>query len=320
MLMRRFVPIVVAAIALVGAVMTAPSAAQEKVTPDACKDRKICPSVTVPGHSGGVSGGDSNEDSASGGGGTSARGKKPVCTSMRGWEIPCNDPDLGTVSGHCYYKPADPQPPKSDPEWEGNRDGAIYVMTCPGGNAGRVNNSGLVWLPDAPGGGGGPQVDPAQLAQEALDDMTLEGAEIGVAPDPDGEGLVGMPVWVWTERGPTTWGPNTASASAGGITVTVTANVSKIRWEMGDGTSVTCSVPGKPYKESYGMRAPAQGRGECGTDGYELPSSEQSDGTYTVTATSTWDINWTGGGQSGEFTETRSSQVEITVVESQVLN
>ncbi|WP_460120339.1 hypothetical protein [Streptomyces phaeofaciens] len=57
--------------------------------------------------------------------------------------------------------------------------------------------------------------------------MKLAGPDIA-SPRATGKYLVGMPMWMWVNQSATTYGPNTASASAGGVTVTATAKVSKI--------------------------------------------------------------------------------------------
>ncbi|MFF6794259.1 ATP/GTP-binding protein [Streptomyces filamentosus] len=146
--------------------------------------------------------------------------------------------------------------------------------------------------------------------------MLLRPPAIGITPKPGGKGVVGLPVYMWTERGPETYGPNTASASAGGVTVTATAKVSRIVWNMGDGTTVTCTTPGTPYRAEYGKRPSP----DCGHR-YTAPSSTTPTGKYHVTATSTWTIDWQATtGQSGQLTETRQSAADITVVEVQVLN
>ncbi|WP_405533723.1 ATP/GTP-binding protein (plasmid) [Streptomyces avidinii] len=160
-------------------------------------------------------------------------------------------------------------------------------------------------------------VDPAVLAQQAVDRMLLRGPQIGITPKQGGKGVVGMPVYMWTATGPETYGPNVASASAGPVSVTATARVSKIVWSMGDGHTVTCTTPGTAYKAEYG-KAPSP---DCGHR-YDRPSSTTGSGQYHVTATSTWSIDWqvTGGGQTGQLTEVRTSSVDINVVEVQVLN
>ncbi|MER5184768.1 ATP/GTP-binding protein [Streptomyces sp. NPDC002896] len=227
--------------------------------------------------------------------------------------VPCEDPELGSFSGGCYYKRADPQPPAGDPAWEGHEpgDGAIYQRSCPFGPPGNVVE-GYVWMAQPPGAAA---ADPAQLAQEAVDKMTLRGPDIGITPKPGGKGVVGMPVWMWTEKSAETYGPQSASASAGGITVTATAKVSKIVWKLGDGATVTCTTAGTPYKAAYGKKDSP----DCGHR-YSQPSSTTSSGTYHVTATATWTIDWQGGGQTGQLTEVRDNAVDITVTEVQVLN
>ncbi|MFJ5779265.1 ATP/GTP-binding protein [Streptomyces sp. NPDC093094] len=154
------------------------------------------------------------------------------------------------------------------------------------------------------------------LAQQAVDKMLLRGPDIGITPRPGGRGVVGMPVYLWTQTGPETYGPNTASASAGGMTVTATAKVKKIVWSMGDGQSVTCTTAGTPYKPAFGK----QPSPDCGYR-YRQPSTTTPSGMYHVTATSTWSIDWQAtGGQTGQLTEIRTSAVDITVAEVQVLN
>ncbi|WP_235034835.1 hypothetical protein OHU34_03395 [Streptomyces sp. NBC_00080] len=139
------------------------------------------------------------------------------------------------------------------------------------------------------------------------------------SPRAAGRYLVGMPMWMWVNQSPTTYGPNTASASAGGVTVTATAKVSKIVWAMGDGAAVTCAGPGTPYTA-------AAGKSDSPTCGhtYSRTSADQAGGRYRVTATSTWTIDWQvttgGGGQAGQLTETRQTQLLIPLAELQVLN
>ncbi|WP_189828260.1 ATP/GTP-binding protein [Streptomyces finlayi] len=158
-------------------------------------------------------------------------------------------------------------------------------------------------------------MDPAVLAQQAIDTMTLKGPSIGITPKPGGKGVVGMPVYLWTAQTPETYGPNTATATAGAVTVTATAKVSKIVWEMGDGKTVTCTNPGTPYRPEFGK----QPSPDCGHR-YAQPSSTTPSGKYHVTATSTWTVDWQGAGQTGQLTEVRGAAVDITVAEVQVLN
>lgn len=220
----------------------------------------------------------------------------------------------GTSRWNCTYNLADPQPAAGSLDWEGHQpgDGAVYEQHCHMDNSTAMVITRMVWAPTPPTA---VQIDPAVLAQQAVDKMLLRGPQIGITPKPGGKGVVGMPVYLWTATGAETYGPNTASASAGGVTVTATAKVSKIVWSMGDGQSVTCTTAGTPYQAEFGK----QPSPDCGYR-YSQPSSTQPSGTYLVTATSTWSIDWTGGGQTGQLTETRTSAVDITVAEVQVLN
>ncbi|MCX4596818.1 ATP/GTP-binding protein [Streptomyces sp. NBC_01549] len=223
----------------------------------------------------------------------------------------------------CTVSKLDPQPPAGSALWEGHdpSEGAIYVRVCPAlqaaaGVAGvgtAIAGPQVFWAAQAPAA----NVDPAQLAQEALDKMTLLGPDIGITPKPGGKGVVGMPVYMWTARTAETYGPNSASASAGGVTVTATAKVKRIVWDMGDGNTVTCTTAGTPYKAAFGKKASP----DCGYR-YDEPSSTQAGGRYHVTATSTWQVDWqvNGGGETGQLAATRTNAVDIDVAEVQVLN
>ncbi|GAA0680113.1 ATP/GTP-binding protein [Streptomyces cellulosae] len=248
--------------------------------------------VDVPGQGGGQAGGSGGTD-GTGGSGSSDSG----------------DPTDKTV---CVYKLADPQPPAGSLDWQGHEpgDGAVYEQTCGWGGVDGDVIVRMVWLADPP-----PQetVDPAVLAQRAVDSMTLLGPDIA-SPRVAGKYTVGVPMWMWVNRSATTYGPNTASASAGGITVTATAKVSKIVWKMGDGASVTCNGPGTPYTSSQGMAESPT----CGHV-YSKTSAGAQNGKFPVTATSTWTINWQGGGQAGQLTQVRQTNVQVAVGEVQVV-
>ncbi|MFD5425615.1 ATP/GTP-binding protein [Streptomyces sp. NPDC127084] len=271
-----------------------------------CGQNDVCWDITDPG-----SGGNPGKPGTTGGG-KGGGGEKRKCF-IRGVEAACYDPDWGYYMNGCYYRLATPQPPATDPAWAGHKpgDGAIYDATCVTA-AGVQTNQG--WLQNPPPGAGtGPT--PAELAQQALAKMTLLGPDIGIAPKTGGKGVVGMPVWMWANDTPNHWGPVTASATAGAVTVNATAKVSKVVWSMGDGTTVTCTGAGTPYQAAFGKKTSP----DCGHR-YRAPSSTQPSGKFPVSATATWTIDWQGGGETGQLTEIRDSDVAITVVEVQVLN
>lgn len=250
---------------------------------------------------------DSRQPGSSGGG--DSGGKQPAGGSGG------SDDESGIST--CITKPMDPQPPAGSDYWDGHdpSDGKVYITECLSGR-GRWGSPGTldIFFSAQEPEEDEPAIDPAVLAQQAIDSMLLKGPAIGIVPEPGKTGLLGMPVWMWTETGPSTYGPTSATASAGDVTVTATARVSKIVWEMGDGSTVTCESAGTPYKSSYGKRKSP----DCGHL-YEESSAGEPGGEFTVTATSTWAIEWEGGGESGTDSEVRTSEVQIQVGEAQVV-
>jgi hypothetical protein len=174
-------------------------------------------------------------------------------------------------------------------------------------------DGGVTWSQNAPPGYGG-SANPQQMAQQAVKQMGLEGANIGIAPKAGSMGLVGLPVWLWDNKSVSNWGPKTASVSAAGITVTANANVTQIVWNMGDGTSVTCTDAGTPYNSSYGNSSSP-------TCGHTYQQTSSSGGTFTITATSVWRVAWTAtSGQSGTIMTARTSTTTVAIGQLQILN
>jgi hypothetical protein len=100
--------------------------------------------------------------------------------------------------------------------------------------------------------------------------------------------------------------------------VTATAQVTSIHWTMGDGTTVTCTGSGTPYRGSQSMADSP----DCGHR-YTHTSSGQPGERFALTATSTWTVDWEaagGGADSGQFTEFRTSTVGVRVAELQVVH
>lgn len=230
--------------------------------------------------------------------------------------VACQDDLYGWFSNQdgCYYRALTEQPAANASIWQQYpAGGTVYQRECmlPGGGS---SNSGWVVLPNPPAGFGAVTVTPSDLAVEAVEMLELRGPAIGIAPPPGSTGLVGLPVWLWTDVTPSTWGPASATASVPGLSVTATARATRIVWDMGDGTKVTCRTPGTPYSTSYGgVPSPT-----CGHL-YTRPSAGQPDDAYPVTATTTWEVSWSGGGASGVITVTRSSTTSVRIGELQVL-
>jgi len=159
-------------------------------------------------------------------------------------------------------------------------------------------------------------VDPRLLAQQAIASMALRAPNIGMAPPPgSASGLVGLPVWMWVERSADSTGPVEASASAGGVTATAVAQVGQVTWNMGDGHILTCGL-GTPYVQGTEGASPDCGHVYAEASSRHVPGG----GSWPITATSTWTVSWSGGGQSGTETLELSSAAELFVGELHVLN
>lgn len=254
---------------------------------------------------------------ASTGGGSSSDPAARVCQVPNSSRVvACQDDLWGWFSNQdgCYYRALSEQPAADNWIWRRYPDGGtVYQRECllPAGGS---SSSGWVVLPDAPAGFGSVTITPADLAVRAVEQLDLRGPAIGTAPPSTATGLVGVPVWLWTAVSPSTWGPTSATASVPGLSVTATAKATRMVWDMGDGSTVTCTSPGTPYDRSYGgVTSPT-----CGHV-YARSSAGQPDEAYPVTATTTWEVSWSGGGASGVITVTRSSSTSLRVGELQVL-
>jgi hypothetical protein len=263
-------------------------------------------SVGAPGAPG-TGGGDGGSSSPSGGAPTCfwPITHQPIaCHSVDGW---------WSTTYECYFQVSVPQPPADSPVWARHfPTGVVYDTTCPDTSPG--TGGGWMWLATPPDGFGGGGPTPADLAARAVKQLPIAGPDIQMAPGPGKTGLVGLPVWMWTQRAPLTWGPTSATAAVPGLAVTATATAQKIVWSMGDGNSVTCASPGTAYDVALGGGTSPN----CGYV-YDTSSRAQPGGKYVVTATTTWAVTWVGGGQSGALTVTRTSTSAVSIGELQVL-
>lgn len=226
-------------------------------------------------------------------------------------------PETSKSKVRCKVTKVESPPPASHPVWKGNnpKKGSLFFRACTDGST--SGEDGFIYVPD---GRKAPAANPNVVAQKAVDEMALRGPRITMSPKPDGKGVLGMPVWMAVdESSKERFGPNTATASAGGVTVEATARVSQVVWKMGDGTTRSCSpAQMKPYKKSYGLADSS-----CGHRYRELPeNAKDGRGTYKVSATAHWEVEWEvqGGGESGTLAESRTSEVDVNMGEAQVVN
>lgn len=206
------------------------------------------------------------------------------------------------------------QPDRSDPVWGGRTDGAIHECT-------RTTFEGIPdpsmtiqrWISEADAVPI-PPPDPETMAYEILAALQLEAPSMGIFPqpleeDPDQVGYVGWNQWMWVEApGPRTWGPISDSASERGYTVTLTATVDHITWDMGNGDVVSCEQ-GTPWESHLTNNQPSP---DCGYT-YETM------GRYTITATAHWQVEWSGIGQTGTIEMPLSRTATVEIAELQVI-
>lgn len=241
---------------------------------------------------------------------TLSAGGAPVC-QFNGSPVPCSaDGAWWSSSRGCYVAKSDPQPPATDPVWQGRTDGTIYDCRLPSG-VGGARHLSQFWASTEP-------VSPAEvqnLAAHVVQTMNLQGVGVGMAPtptskDPNSIGIVGLPNWLWVDSpSPQTWGPITRSASSGALTVSVTATVTKVTWTMGDGSApIVCTTKGTPYAVTWG----ASPSPTCGYSGYRVQ------GTYQVSGVSHWAISYTSNvGIGGTLVLDLTSTASVTIGELQ---
>jgi hypothetical protein len=285
---------------LLAALLTAPAFADPPPGGGECPPND--PNCSVWGHDPGNPGNPGNPGHPGGGG-----------PCMWGANVmPCSTPFLGAYQDNgCYWKPEPFMANNPPPFGMEGRKGTWGVRNCCTTPSCDFVTQLLYWIED---GKKAAPPNPEDVARTALAKIRLDGVQFAIAPDPAGAGLVGLPVWLATEVNPSTWGPNSASATERGLTVNITARGSKIVWAMGDGTSVTCTNPGTPYKIEYG----AAHSPDCG---YVYPKSSrgQASGRYTITATTTFEVAWEGGGLNGVIVTTRTAQTSVRIDELQVV-
>jgi hypothetical protein len=243
-------------------------------------------------------------DGGGGGGGGSGGGSQVCHYPITNEVVPCYLPNYGQFADDgCYYKPATgndlaaaealggtPTPP-----------GRWYIGTC-GYPPSPVLTKFRIF-------GGNVLPNPADLAADAVNQLHLPLPAIRVNPAPPAAQLVFLPTWMWLDG--SSWGSRSATASVPGLSVTATAKPAKLLFSTGDGSSVSCPGPGTAWTTDKDPNAASP---DCGHT-YQKP------GSFTVTATVTWQISWAGGGQTGTVPDlTTTSTLTINVTDSQALN
>lgn len=189
----------------------------------------------------------------------------------------------------------------------GEEPGAWFWKICYDENG--MSSGTVAWVRN--------QVDPRELAEQALDRVALPQPEIRMNPSAATGAVTNVETWLWID--PSQWQPVTASASAGTVTVTTTATPDRVVFDMGNGDKVTCTGPGTPYDP----RRPASGQKTRCAYTYRRSSAHQPDGRYVVTSRVFYRVGWSAsgivaGGALAPISQTGS--VRLRVAEIQALN
>ena len=160
-------------------------------------------------------------------------------------------------------------------------------------------------------------VDPRDVARQVVARLKLPASTPVLGPAPElnvyspGDLVVNYPYWLsvpGSSRLSTT-------ATADGLTLSLTANRTKAVFDMGNGDTVACTTmlpwPGRDHELDR------QGRPVVSpVCGYRYPDR----GIHTITATVTWDVTWSGGGLSGVIRVTHADSVRLKVIELHSVN
>ena len=180
------------------------------------------------------------------------------------------------------------------------------------------------WAPPESGGSPRPPREAVEnYVRRVTASLQLPQAYPQVGPDPDWNewdmAVIGIPLWLWVEGD----SHLTASNSDAGLAVSLDATHVSTTFQMGDGTTVTCATT-KPYVRD--AVAPGTPSPVCGHTYQVAPrspgaasSAHQQPGTYTVTATTNWSVDWTAGGYSGTLTTQMSGARDLPVGELQAV-
>jgi hypothetical protein len=196
----------------------------------------------------------------------------------------------------------------------GSAPGAYYRKICVDANG--MSSGQIVWLANPPA-----VVDPVALAQQALGYNRLPVPGVEMSPSTGTDQLVNLVSWLWIDAA--SFRPVSATATAGGVTVTTTATPTGVAWDMGNGDAVPCAGPGTPYDTSL---PPAAQSPSCSYT-YRHSSAGAPGGAFTVTATVSFHVTWAATGvapgrpAAGDLgTISRSSSVAVRVAEAEAVN
>jgi hypothetical protein len=171
----------------------------------------------------------------------------------------------------------------------------------------------FTYRPGSPTGPPAPGPSIEVIARQVYDTLPLPIPQPHTSPAVDARQLVGLPIWLWVDG--VVWRNFETSASLGGVTVTVTARPRHVRWDMGDGHSLTCDR-GTPWDPA----GPSDQRTGC-SHLYQFVSDDEPGGRYAASVAVVWSVSWTAStGEGGSLPDaSRSAGFSLDVGERQAV-
>ena len=241
----------------------------------------ICVPVASPGSGGSTSDGGTSSTIS-----TAASQGSRNC-EWAGETIPCSRGGSSWFGSQgCYASQASVS--TNDPAWGAHEDGSVW--TCYGAGPDGVGTGFNFWV--APGEAAAAAapvlVDPAVLAQRALDQLQLARPSIHMAPQPPLQTYVGLETWLWMDPGQ--WAPLDLTVTAGPTAVTVTAQPVRAVWDLTEG-STACTSAGRAWVKGMGDGEQT----DCSYTFTHISGGEPDD-EFAVTSTLIYEVDWTCAG------------------------
>ncbi|MBI2705987.1 MAG: hypothetical protein HYX32_11970 [Actinobacteria bacterium] len=162
----------------------------------------------------------------------------------------------------------------------------------------------MIWDPAQPV----PQVSPEALARYASAQLTLPLPAPQTSPPSDRLQTVGLLTWLHV----TNFAGDQRTATAGAVSATVYAEPVEVRWDMGNGDTVSCGDAGAVYGTTDSTNCSYL---------FINRSTGLAGGVFDGGVTITWRVRWDSNiGQTGDLgTVSRTTPIAWTVVEYQAL-
>jgi hypothetical protein len=210
-------------------------------------------------------------------GNSAGGGSGPLVCRFGTQVVDCYNQGFGWYGGDgCYY----------GKDAFGFLPAQVWIKRCLDAATGNITDQGTVLLLDPP-------ATLAAMLRRAVSQLRIPAPAIAASPSLNAPQVVQVPVWWWVQ--PRSWQTQTATASLPGITITARATPETTTWDAGDGTSTVCTGAGTPWMVTYAPTAPSP---TCGHT-YTTTSRTNPGGKFTLRATITWTITWSGGGMTG---------------------